>query len=199
MLQFIKKLFTSSKFKSPVVETVGFSDGLLAFRSRRILPFQSLTVASETSHGAVTAEVEIQSYDAGQQIYRAVLKNKTQSLRNLELQARGMARLIKVVRVSSSSLPNYFALTEDLSVDGVRLSTAQPLQVGSSFEMSLDLDDANIPMLHVTGEVRWTASKADGSYHSGILFVGLGPSEHRTLTHYIETRLAARRAVHGRS
>lgn len=197
MFEFIKKIFIASHVKCPDIETVGFSDGLLAFRSRRTLPFQTLTVSSKTSHGAVTADVEIQSYDAGQQIYRAVLKNKTAALRSLELQARGTERLPKAVRVSSSDLPNYFALTEDLSVDGVRLSTAKPLQVGTSFEMSIDLDDANTPLLHVTGEVRWTAAKADGTHHSGMVFVGLGPSEHRTLTHYIQTRIAAQRAVHG--
>ncbi len=196
MFDFIKKIFTASNGKGPVIETVGFSDGLLSFRSRRSLGFQSLTVSSLTSHGSVSAEVDIQSYDAGQQIYRAVLKNRTQALRNLELQARGTERLPKAVRVSSADLPNYFALTEDLSVDGVRLSTTHPLQVGRSFEMSIDLDDANTPLLNVTGEVRWTASKADGSHHSGMGFVGLGPSEHRTLTHYIQSRIAAQKAVH---
>jgi hypothetical protein len=181
----------------PLIEPVEFSDGLLAFRCDRRLPFAPMTVASLTSSGSVKTRLEVCSYDVGLRLYRAQLVDGGETLQKLKLPARGAVRLAQAVRVSSRQIPKYFALTEDLSVGGVRLATAQMLPIGAALEMSLDLDDPSLPSIRVNGEVRWSAIKADGSYHSGVSFVGIDRGQHRILERYIESRLAKHRSVHG--
>lgn len=194
----LAKRFLLSMFQSfPVIQPLEFSDGLLAFRCDRSLPFERLTVASLTSAGSVVARLEVCSYDNSQRVYRGQLENCQETLSLMQLPARIGPRLPLAVRVSSRQLPQYFALTEDLSLYGLRLSTADPLAAGAGLEMDLDLDDPGLPTLTVSGEVCWSAMRADGSYHSGVRFSGLGGAAQRALDSYIERRLESQRLVHG--
>jgi hypothetical protein len=194
----VKKFIASLIQSFPIIEPIEFSDGLLSFRCARSLPFQSMTVASPSSVGSILTRLEICSYDAGQRLYRAQLTDCAETaLRKLQVPTRGTQRLAQAVRVSSRQIPQFFALTEDISSSGVRLATPGMLSVGASMDMSLDLDDPAIPTLRLNGEVCWTAMRADGTYHSGVRFVGIDRGQHRILERYIESRLAAQRTVHG--
>jgi hypothetical protein len=196
----IVKKFLSSLVKSfPIIEPIEFSDGLLAFRCENRLPFELVTVASLTSQGSVLTKVEICSYDTNQQLYRAHLGADCaeETLQRLELPARSALRLTQALRVSSRQIPKFFALTEDISSSGLRLATPDKLPVGSNMDISMDLDDPAVPTIQVKGEVCWTAMKADGSYHSGVRFVGIDRGQFRMLERYIESRLATHRTVHG--
>lgn len=197
MFAFLKGIFRSLTPNFPVIHPLEFSDGLLAFRCDASLPFERLTVASLTAGGAITARLEIFSYDDANRVYRAQLEDCQQTLDLMQLPARATRRLPLAVRVSSRQLPQYFALTEEVSTCGVRLVTASALREGTLLEMSLDLDDPALPVLQVQGEVRWSAMKGDGRYHSGVRFCAIdGPSQ-RALERYIEQRLESHRTVHG--
>lgn len=193
----MKKLLSSLLQSSPVIEPIEYCDGLLAFRCERSLPFEALTVTSLTRGGAVATEIKVCSYDINQRVYRAQLADCAESLQRMEMQARSTQRLSQAVRVSSRQIPKFFALTEDISANGLRVATTEALEVGSVLEMSLDLDDPAIPTIQVRGEVRWSAMKGDGSYHSGVRFDGSQSGSQRVLERYIESRLATHRTVHG--
>lgn len=197
VLMLIKKFFATFFGSAPVVVPVEFSDGLLAFRCDRPLPFEPTTVTSLTSHGSIATRLEVLSYDVGHRVYRARLLEAETALRRLEIPVREMVRIPQAVRVSSPEIPKYFALTEDLSVTGVRLATKMALATGASLDMAMDLDDPSLPTIRVRGEVRWSAMKADGSYHCGVQFVAIEPGQHRMLERYIDSRLATQRTVHG--
>jgi hypothetical protein len=169
----------------------------LAFRCDASLPFERMTVASLTASGAITARLEVFSYDEAHRVYRAQLENCPETLAMMQLPVRSVQRLPLAVRVSSRQLPQYFALTEDLSVAGVRLRTTSSLREGTLLEMSLDLDDPAMPVLQVSGEVCWSAMKGDGSYHSGVQFRGIDGSCLRALERYLGERLESQRSVHG--
>lgn len=197
MFALMKKLLSSLVGSCPVIEPIEYCDGLLAFRCDRSLPFEALTVTSLTKGGSIATEIRVCSYDVDHRIYRAQLADCSQTLARMQMPSRGTRRLNQTVRVSSRQIPKFFALTEDVSVGGLRLSTAGPLTVGSQLDMSLDLDDPNIATIRVIGEVRWSAMKGDGSYHSGVRFEGIDTTQHRILERYIESRLATQRTVHG--
>jgi hypothetical protein len=194
-----KKLFSVFEGNSPVIEPVEFRDGLLAFRCQRRLPFQALTVAAPTPAGPVKTEILVCSYDPTQQVYRAQLPQVAvgDTLQRLHIESRGTRRLTQALRVSSRQIPKFFALTEDISVGGLRLATEDIMRAGSILEMSLDLDDPAVPTMIVRGEVVWSALKGDGTFHSGIRFLDLERLAARRLERYIESRLETQRIVHG--
>ncbi len=193
----LKGLLSSLLVTVPVIEPVEFSEGLLAFRCRRSLPFQALTVASRTSAGTVRANITVCSYDPGHRLYRARVTDCVETLARIQVAGRNAPRLSQAVRVSSRQIPKFFALTEDISSGGLRLATPDSMPVGAVLDMTLDLDDPVTPSIQVQGEVCWTAVKADGSHHSGVRFVGVERGQHRVLERYIENRLATQRTVHG--
>lgn len=193
----IKKLFSSFTQSNPVIELVEFTDGLLAFRCDRSLPFEAVNVSASTDLGPIAGRVDVCSYDASQRLYRAEVHDTARTLAKWNIPARGTSRLKQSLRVSSPQLPNFFALTEDVSVSGIRVLTDSPLQVGLLLEMSLDLDDPAVPTIRLSGEVRWSSRKADGTYHSGVRFVGIERGHHRTVERYVSERLAVQRRVHG--
>lgn len=181
----------------PTIEPVEFADGLLAFRSDRTLEFEAMTVTAKTELGPIQGQVEVRSYDASSRLYRAEVRDTARTLAKWNIPARGTSRLSQAVRVSSPQLPNFFALTEDLSVSGLRLLSEKALRVGTTLEMSLDLDDPTVPSIKLNGEVRWSSRKADGTFHSGVRFVGIERGHYRTMERYINDRLAVQRRVHG--
>lgn len=194
---FVKKFLSALTHSIPFIEPLEFTDGLLAFRCDKSLRFDPITVAVKTEQGSVQGRVGVCSYDASQQLYRGVVYDTARTLARWNIAARGTSRLSQSVRVSSVQLPNFFALTEDLAVSGVRLLSETPLQVGTALEMSLDLDDPAVPSIKLNGEVRWSSQKGDGSYHSGVRFVGIERGHYRTMERYINERLAVQRRVHG--
>lgn len=197
VIVFVKRFLSAFTHSAPTIEPVEFADGLLAFRSDRTLGFEAMTVTAKTDLGPIQGQVEVCSYDASSQLYRGQVRDTARTLAKWNIPARGTSRLSQAVRVSSPQLPNFFALTEDISVSGVRLLSETALQVGGSLEMSLDLDDPTVPSIKLTGEVRWSSRKADGSYHSGVRFVGIERGHYRTMERYINDRLAVQRRVHG--
>ncbi len=197
MIALFKKLFSGFAPSVPAIELVEFTDGLLAFRCERPLPFEAMNVSATTDLGPIAGRVDICSYDDSQRLYRAEVHDTARTLAKWNIAARGTARLNQSLRVSSPQLPTYFALTEDVSVSGIRVLTDLPLQVGLSLEMSLDLDDPAVPTIRLSGEVRWSSRKADGLFHSGVRFVGIERGQHRTIERYVSERLAVQRRVHG--
>lgn len=197
MIVFFKKLLSSFTQSIPVIELIEFTDGLLAFRCERSLPFDVVRVSATTDLGLIAGRVDVCSYDASQRIYRGEVHDTARTLAKWNVPARGTSRLNQSLRVSSPQLPNYFALTEDVSVSGIRVVTELPLQVGLPLEMSLDLDDPAVPTIRLSGEVRWSSRKANGTFHSGVRFVGIERGQHRTVERYVTERLAVQRRVHG--
>ena len=197
MIVFVKKLISSLTHSTPTIVPVEFADGLLAFRCDRPLQFEAMTVTAKTDVGMLQGQVEVCSYDPSRQLYRGEVLDTARTLARWNIPARGTSRLSQSVRVSSPGLPNFFALTEDLSAGGLRLLTDTALAIGTVLEMSVDLDDPAIPSIRLTGEVRWSARKPDGSFHSGVSYVGIERGHYRTLERYINDRLAVQRRVHG--
>ncbi len=89
------------------------------------------------------------------------------------------------VRVRSPQLPEYAALTEDLSAEGAQLSTSGPLQVGDEIELYLDLDEG-FPAVRGLGRVCW--SQMTQPWRAGISFSDLDPESQSVLHAYLSRR-----------
>lgn len=89
------------------------------------------------------------------------------------------------VRVRSPQLPEFNALTEDLSAEGAQLNTSGPLQVGEEIEIFLDLDEG-FPALRGVGKVCW--SKMTQPWKAGVSFTELDPESQGVLRAYLAQR-----------
>ena len=70
----------------------------------------------------------------------------------------------------------------DLSLGGALLVIATPLAVGAIHDFALELDGES---LWVQAEVRHCRPSDRGSYHVGVQFVGVDPSDERRLGEYL--------------
>lgn len=197
MLTKLKKLLFSNLGSTVRVELADYEDGLLSFRSESLVALERTVVNIKTAFGRVMVEVDVQSYDASNQLYRALVINKEDSLDALRIERREQIRLNKVMRVSSRHLPGFTATTEDISTGGARVTTSEPLAEGGKFQLKVELDDVTLPPLRIQAEVRWTAKKADGTSHSGLAFVNPTQLQVKTIQRFISNRLAIEKRLHG--
>jgi hypothetical protein len=187
MLNFLKSLF-KKKQRVPKVQVTGFRDGLLSFRSENALTLQEQIVATPTPAGEMTTKLDIQSYDPSNKEYLAKVSENDKTLESLDIDLSRMARVQKVLRVSSRELPAYMGLTEEIALSGLRLSTSEPLQVGQVLELTVEFDCNNVGTRRIKAKVEWSAHKGDGTCHSGLRFHDLDSVTFRKLAQYIQVR-----------
>lgn len=171
------------------MEVLEHRDGLLWLNSSRKLPLTNTTVAARTAAGPVQAKVEVHSYDAQFKVYRATLTDPAVDLAMLRIERRDGMRVKKSLKVSSPDLPTKNARTEDISLSGARLATRSYLDIGSQLELTIYLAHPQLPPLKVLAEVRWSAKKADNSYHSGVKFCAVSQGQLVTLQRFMRARL----------
>ena len=98
---------------------------------------------------------------------------------------RQTARHAVGVRVRSPQLPEYSALTEDLSPDGAQLQTFGPLQVGDEIEIYLDLDNG-FPSIRLLARVCW--SRLTQPWRAGVAFLDLDAQQRNSLANFLGER-----------
>lgn len=189
MISFFKKLF-NKKDQVPTVQVTGFRDGLLSFRSENALNLIEQVVETPTPVGNMTTKLDIQSYDPANQEYLAKVQEDDKTLESLDIDLSKIARVQKVLRVSSRDLPAYMGLTEEVALSGLRLSTSELLNVGHILELTIEFDCNKIGTRKVKAKVEWSAHKGDGTCHSGLRFHDLDSITFRKLAHYIQLRRA---------
>lgn len=187
MFSVLKNLFSKKK-DVPKVQVTGFRDGLLSFRSEDALSLRQQVVETPTPAGKMMTNVDIQSYDPTSKEYLAKVSADDKTLESLDIDLSKIARLAKVLRVSSRDLPAYMGLTEEIALSGIRLSTAEPLTVGQIMELTIEFDCHKIGTRKVRAKVEWSAHKGDGTCHSGLRFHDLDSLTFRKLAQYIQAR-----------
>lgn len=187
MFSFLNKLFGKKK-DVPTVQVTGFRDGLLSFRSDGALNLQEQVVETPTPVGNMMTKVDIQSYDPGNQEYLAKVAPDDKTLESLDIDLSKIARVTKVLRVSSRDLPAYMGLTEEIALSGMRLSTSESLEVGKILELTIEFDCPKVGTRKVKAKVEWSAHKGDGTCHSGLRFHDLDSLTFRKLAQYIQVR-----------
>jgi Tfp pilus assembly protein PilZ len=98
---------------------------------------------------------------------------------DLGISARRSPRLPITLRVMSRDLPGYGAVTLDLSLHGVRLSTSGACAVGTYVRLILELDVGSLPpKAEVNGKVIWCRPEGNSKTHFlGVEFCDLdGPT-----------------------
>ena len=187
MFSFLQKFF-KKKEQVPQVQVTGYRDGLLSFRSERALNLIEQVVETPTPLGNMKTKLDIQSYDPANKEYLAKIEDDDKTLESLDIDLSKIARVNKVLRVSSRDLPAYMGLTEEISLSGLRLSTSEPLESGQELELTIEFDCNKVGTRKVKATVEWSAHKGDGTCHSGLRFNDLDSITFRKLAQYIQLR-----------
>jgi PilZ domain len=87
------------------------------------------------------------------------------------------------LRVMAPELPNYRALTVDVSALGLCLETFSPVSIGDRFDMKLDI---GVFPISLQGEVRSCREVANGIFHVGVCVRESRPHGLHALALYLE-------------
>ena len=123
--------------------------GLLTFVSRSRPTQQGLQLHLDIGHTRVGAQVylkQARQTEFGDYICQGEIVQGLQEMQNpavpeaVQVYARTSPRTVARLRALSPALPNFKALSVDLSLGGLKLETEDRLLPGSVIKMSLDLD-----------------------------------------------------------
>lgn len=174
----------------PEIQPHVFQDGLLSFHASKQLPLGKVRVLAPTKDSHMEVDVDIQSFDAKEELYRAKVADEVFALDAMRLERRGEFRLPLTLRVTSPDLPGQFARTEDISLSGSRLTLDGAVEPGDFVVLSIDLGDPRLPKINVKAEVRWCAEKSKGQYQCGARFSGLQRDQAKVISQYIKKKVA---------
>lgn len=191
----LTRIFTALSF-APNVELLDYEDDLLTVRSQKALSFASTSVKLKTSLGKIIARVLVESYDATNDVYKLRVQDRQSFPDEIVLERREKKRLARALRVTSQHFPGFTGITEDISVEGLRVNTRGPLEEGKEVPFLLELDDSRVPSLHLSATITWCAEKADGTFHAGLTFVKMPPYAQRLIEQYINGRIAIEKRLH---
>ena len=186
----IKKIFFGPRGPIPKIHPLMFQDGLLHFRASEKLKLGTRKVAAPTKTAHIEVEVEILSYDEGEDLYRGKVADEVFSLDAMQLERRGEFRLNQRVRITSSDLPGYEATTEDISLSGARLTLKGEVEPGQYATITLHFGDPTIRDLNLRCEYRWCAPLKSGQYHAGVRFSSITKQDRVSIKRYIQNRVA---------
>ena len=68
------------------------------------------------------------------------------------------------------------AISQDVSLGGLRLMTPTSLENGTELELDINLSDSD-PPIKATGEVMWQTKLSNTSYETGVLIKGMPPED----------------------
>ncbi|MGE0494806.1 MAG: PilZ domain-containing protein [Vulcanimicrobiota bacterium] len=179
------------------VQYVGLKGAMLTFRSGRKKqkvgrPLRiQLAVPVETRVENVKLEVIVDSFrplpDGGSIVsgralvdenYLKTLETLLAGVQKPDLgrSARRSERVDVSLRVLSQEVPGYRGVTVDISLHGVQLAIEGPMEPGSYLNLTLELEQSNLPQLTLQGVVVWCRESGKRkSFNTGIEFTQQHP------------------------
>ncbi len=112
----------------------------------------------------------------------------------LKEEKRGAERVERVLRISSSGLPNYQATSSDLSTTGIQLKVESAMRTSYEFDCTLEFDDHTMQRLEVTCKVRWCRPVED-KYLVGASFVEPPKATQSRIAYFIKSLTSVERGV----
>lgn len=98
---------------------------------------------------------------------------------------REYVRINRQISVISSDIPGYKAVTNDISVGGVKLTLSRPILKGKIIKISLDLEVSNKPF-DLEAEVMWVKEiEPNKKYEAGLRFIYYNLEQQQNIEKYI--------------
>ena len=102
--------------------------------------------------------------------------------------SRRHPRLRHCLRVEAPELPDFKALTIDVSASGVGLETFSEIAVGQKLKMRLEI---GVFPISLEGVVKWCEAVSDGIYHVGVSIEASSPHNLHAYRRYVNNEIEA--------
>ena len=107
---------------------------------------------------------------------------------------RSAPRIDRIVRVCSAHIPEFQAVTIDLSLSGMKLKTAGPMEPQTYFECEIEFDDHTMTRLSFSAQVRWSR-QVEEHWEVGVQFIETPKSTMSRLAYFIKALSEVERGV----
>lgn len=177
-----------SQDNSVLVQPVYQNGNSLAFAAQTVIDAASGVAVRDYSGGHAQVEIrQRRRVDESTWLYFAeLLSGELDSGQDVStLRIRRSPRFSVGVRVRSPQLPEFMALTEDLSEEGAQLQLSGPIPVGEELQLELDLDGGYAPV-QVLARVCW--SRLTIPWRVGVAFMTIHEVGRADLRSFLEQR-----------
>lgn len=195
---FLKKLFTSKEIE---IVTFNPDDSSILFSSNGELEVGEHSVKAKVADLSLKCRVHLESTEADLHFGKFLEpKSALEPLAELlpkpkvKEEQRAHERIDRVLRVSSSSIPDFQAPTIDISLSGAKIKTKAPIPQGDFLDCTVEFDDITMARLELEAQVRW-CRKAEDEWHIGLEFVDLARDTRSRLAYFIKALESVERGV----
>ena len=192
MLNQLKELFGRLRGSLPPLKPIKFEDGLLHFEAQEGLKLGKTKAQADSKLGTIDLEIDILSYDEEGKFYRAKLTNEQFILDAMQVERRKEFRYDCKIRVASDDIKGQVAVTEDLSLNGARLTVNNELTSGDYLTTEFHFGDPTIKNLKVRSEVKWCSPTKGGKFHCGLRFLSIEKRQKVEIKRFIQNNVATK-------
>jgi hypothetical protein len=107
---------------------------------------------------------------------------------------RSAPRIDRIVRVCSAHIPDFQAVTIDLSLSGMKLKTTAPMEPDTYFECQIEFDDHTMTRLNFSAQAKWSR-QAEDHWEVGVMFVETPKSTMSRLAYFVKALTEVERGV----
>jgi serine/threonine protein kinase len=137
-----------------------------------------------SKHSADVSHFEVNLLNAPLSVHR-VLRDAFEPGRRVERQQPRSSPRAEVSFCVQVLNLEVIAQAEDMSTTGCRLVTLDPLPLGRHLVLGFELDDDARTWVEVAAEVRWSRTRRDGGYESGLIYTDVTPEVEQALHEFL--------------
>jgi|TARA_Y100000815_G_C13266525_1_gene471306 hypothetical protein len=189
--------FLDKLLKKDEIEIVTFdpADLAITFRADTPLSGGDHQVLASVSSQKLRCTVSVEWMEIEAELYHGKFLKPESAIRPLSVllpkprvfvDLRSEFRLDHVARVCSAYIPQFQAMTSDLSLSGMKLKTVGPMEVDLVFDCQIEFDDYTMTRLDFKAEVRW-CRPAGEHWEVGAFFVETPRSTRLQLANFVRT------------
>ena len=190
MLNQLKELFGRLRGPLPPLKPIKFEDGLLCFEAQEGLKLGKTKAQADSKLGTIDLEIDILSYDEEGKFYRAKLKNEQFILDAMQVERRKEFRYDCKIRVISDDIKGQVATTEDISLNGARITVNSELTRGNYITTEFRFGEPTIKDLTLRSEVKWCSPTKGKKFHCGLRFISIEKREKVEIKRFIQNDVA---------
>ncbi|MEW6277742.1 MAG: PilZ domain-containing protein [Candidatus Eremiobacterota bacterium] len=183
----------------PVVQVLGYQAQMVRILSGNRLPMNQAVQLNLMLPGnkVIRANLVVLTQEAQQAkgaVYVAELEGPPELGEYIDAQLKGAAqpapvnndrrrqgRVPHTIQVVSKELPNFVAMSADISETGLRLVVSQPMEAGRSLIVAFDVDDTSSVPIRIEAQTVWCRENPDGTYWVGVRFCRLPPGQEKAM------------------
>lgn len=192
------KLFSKTKIE---IVTFDPSDRAILFKAEKPLAEGEHQVQAQVAEHNLKCKVSVESVEAD--LHYGYFLEPENAIEPLSVllprpkvfeDQRGAPRIDRILRICSADIPDFQAVTVDISMTGMKMKASGPMENELVFECELEFDDATMTRLSFTAQVRW-CRPVESYYEIGVMFIETPKATMSRLAYFVKALTEVERGV----